>query len=407
MPAHHALRFAACLAFVAACAAAPSAQAAAPSAQAAAPSAQSAAPDAPSAAPERLRVLSWNAWGLPGVSTNLAARMAALPDAIAKVDPDVVLLQEIWIESDGLTLERGLARHGYRYASHLAHTQYGMTGLFAASKRPLKNVGFLPFASGRVGHSFWHLEWIASKGVGSFLVETPLGEVELQNTHLQAQYETDSYDAERLSQAAEILLMHQDWSLPLVLGGDFNSGAEELPRQALLDLDELRDTTPSPLPDTIYVRNGSRMRVRVLGARQALTEPVRLENGVITTLSDHPAVVVDLELSACSDCARTAPANAGIRAAAHTALVTAAAITPGRMSWALGAAASLLACAVWLGRRTRQRPSPSLAMRWFRRTSLALLLTGFVWTAYLGAFYYPARARALTLVAQELAPPIR
>ena len=379
-------RFAACFAFVAACGVLPNAHA---------------------DVPERLRVLTWNAWGLPAVSTNLQARMAALPDAIAKLDPDVVLLQEIWAESDGLTIKRGLARHGYHYTSHLVHTQYGMTGLFTASKKPLKNVGFLPFASGRIGHSFWHLEWIASKGIGTYLVQTPLGDVEVQNTHLQAQYETDSYAAERLSQASEILLMHRDWSLPLVLGGDFNSGAEELPRQALLNLDELRDTTPSPLPDTIYVRNGRGVGIRIVETRQALTEAVLLENGVTAVLSDHPAVVVDLELSACTDCARAAVANAGMREATRSALVMAAAITPGRMTWTLGAAASLLSLAVEFFRRTRAAGDGgrSFRFRFFRRASLALLATGFVWTAYLGLFYYPARAKALRLVAGELALP--
>jgi endonuclease/exonuclease/phosphatase family metal-dependent hydrolase len=374
MPALNLPRFAAGLAFAAACGVLPSARA---------------------GATERLRVLSWNAWGLPVASTNLQARMAALPHAIAKLDPDVVLLQEIWAESDGLNIQRGLDRYGYHYASHLAHTQYGMTGLFAASKLPLKNIGFLPFASGRIGHSFWHLEWIASKGIGTFLVQTPLGNVEIQNTHLQAQYDTDSYDAERLSQASEIWLMHQDWSLPLILGGDFNSGAEELPRRALLDLDQLRDTTPSTRPDTIYVRSGSSIRIRVIDTHQALTEPVRLANGVITELSDHPAVIVDLELSACSDCARAAASNTGLREATRSALITAADITPGRMTWAIGAAASLLALMASFFRRTRKPSSRSFRLEFFRRTSLALLATGFVWTAYLGFFYYPARELAL------------
>jgi len=364
----------------------------------------SVAANAKATAPERLRVLTWNAWGLPAVSTNLEARMAALPAAIAKLDPDVVLLQEIWAESDGLTIKRGLERHGYRYSNHLAHTKYGMTGLFTASKLPLKNVGFLPFASGRVGHSFWHLEWLASKGIGTYIVRTPLGEVEVQNTHLQAQYDTDDYAAERLSQASEILSMHRDWSLPLVLGGDFNSGAEELPRQALLDLDELEDASPSPHPDTIYVRSGSRMNLRIVETRQALTEPVLLENGVTTVLSDHPAVVVDLELSACSDCARAAVGNVVMRATARSALISAAAITPGRISWALGTAACLLAAAVSLVRGTRALRSRSIRFEWLRRLALAVLATGVVWTAYLGVFYYPARANALRLVAGELAP---
>ena len=353
----------------------------------------------------RLRVLTWNVWGLPAVSTNLEARMAALPAAIAKLDPDVILLQELWAESDGDRLKRGLERHGYRYASHLAHTEYGMTGLFAAAKRPLKNVGFLPFASGRIGHSFWHLEWIASKGVGTFLVQTPVGEVEVQNTHLQAQYDTDAYDAERLSQASQILLMHQDWARPLVLGGDFNTGSGEPPRQALCDLDALSDATPSPRPDTIFVRSGKTTRVRILEARQALTEPVRLENGVTAELSDHPAVVVDLELTTCSACAPTAGGHSGTRDATHAALITAAAITPWRVTLALSTAASLLAMAVSLFRRTRADHGRPWRVRAFRRMGLSLLAIGFVWTAYLGAFYYPARAKALRFVASELESP--
>ena len=354
-------------------------------------------------APVRLRVLTWNVWGLPAVSTNLKARMAMVPDAIAKLDPDIVLLQELWAEGDGVGVRQGLERHGYPYACHLAHTKYGMTGLFTASKLPLRNIGFMPFAAGRVGHSFWHLEWLASKGVGSFAVQTALGEIEIQNTHLQAQYETDAYDAERLSQASEILLMPQDRALPLVLGGDFNTGAEELPRRALLDLDALRDTTPSPRPDTIFVRSGTTLQLRVVETREALTQPVTLENGVVTELSDHPAVVVDLELSVCSACAPAAVVDkTRTRDAARAALVTAAAITPWRVTLALSVAVSLGFAAVSFFRRTAALLAPSWRFRMFRRATLALLASGFVWTVYLGVLYYPARAKALRLVAQEL-----
>jgi endonuclease/exonuclease/phosphatase family metal-dependent hydrolase len=360
------------------------------------------APAAHAATPVRLRILTWNVWGLPVVSPNMEARIAALPDAIAKLDPDVVLLQELWEETAGNRVRQGLERHGYRYSSHLAHTAFGMTGLFTASKLPLENVGFLPFASGRIGHSIWHLEWIASKGVGRFLVQTPLGAIEVQNTHLQAQYDTDLYAAERLSQVGEIVSLHQDWSLPLVLGGDFNTGSEELPRKALLALDALRDTTPSPRPDTIFVRNGSATMVRVIESREALTTPVRLDNGITTELSDHPAVVVDLELSDCTACAPAAVGDTTTREAAHSALVTAAAITPWRVTLALSTAASLLVAAISLFRRTRELRGRSWQFRAFRQTSLAVLMTGFVWTAYLGALYYPARGKALREVAREL-----
>ena len=328
--------------------------------------------------------------------------MAALPDAIAKQAPDIVLLQEIWAESDGVTVRQGLERHGYQYSSHLAHTEAGMSGLFTASKLPLKSVGFMPFESGRIGHSFWHLEWIAAKGVGSFLVQTPVGEIQVQNTHLQAQYDTDDYAAERLSQVSQILLLAQNRTQSLVLGSDFNTGSEELARKAFFDLGALRDTTPSPEPDTIFVRSGGATQIRIVGTRLALTEAVPLDSGVTTELSDHPAVVVDLELSACASCAPVVAGNPKTRETARAALLAAAAITPVRVSLALSSAASLLAVAIMFLRRTRAHAQGSLRRRLVRRTGLVLLATGFIWTAYLGTLYYPARAKALRLVAQEL-----
>jgi hypothetical protein len=140
----------------------------------------------------------------------------------------------------------------------------------------------------------------------------------------------------------------------------------------------------------------------VVATRQARTEPIRLDNGVTTELSDHPAVVVDLELSACADCGPVAAGNLRTRETAHSALIAAAAITPWRVSLALSAAAGLFAVGVLFFRRTRGFGSRPRQFRILRRVGLALLASGFIWTAYLGALYYPARAKALRLVAQEL-----
>ena len=62
------------------------------------------------------------------------------------------------------------------------------------------------------------------------------------------------------------------------------------------------------------MRSGSSIQIRVLEAREVPTEAVRLENGIMAPLSDHPAVVVDLDLSACAPCAPSSVANAGTRA---------------------------------------------------------------------------------------------
>jgi hypothetical protein len=232
-------------------------------------------------------------------------------------------------------------------------------------------------------------------------LQTPLGEVQVQNTHLQAQYDTDAYDAERLAQASQIALMQKGMALPLVLGGDFNTGSEELPRKALLDLIALRDTTPSPRPDTIFVRDGSTVAVHLVQSREMPIEAVRLDNGVTAPLSDHPAVVADLELTTCKGlCAPVAAASMGMRAAAHSALTAAAEITPFRVMLALSAAASLLVLGVSLFRRRATKTGRG--GRIVRRVCVVALVTGFVWTAYLGGLYYPSRAKALRFVAGEL-----
>jgi hypothetical protein len=185
-----------------------------------------------------------------------------------------------------------------------------------------------------------------------------------------------------------------------VLGGDFNTGSEELPRRALLDLVALSDTMPSPRPDTVFVRGGNATTIRVIGSRE-VSEAVRLENGVVTELSDHPAVLVDLELAPCSPCASPPAASSGMRQQTHAALVAAAAITPSRMTLALFAAACVLAAMITLYRRT-PASGHSTRRRALRLTILALLATTFVWTAYLGGLYYPSRAKALRFVAGGL-----
>jgi hypothetical protein len=104
-----------------------------------------------------------------------------------------------------------------------------------------------------------------------------------------------------------------------VLGGDFNSGAEE-PRDDKPCSSWMSCATrlPSPRTDTIYVRNGSSTRIRVVTTRQALTEPVLLENGC-----NHGALPTTQPWSSTSNYPRAAivrapaAANTGMRAAAR------------------------------------------------------------------------------------------
>jgi endonuclease/exonuclease/phosphatase family metal-dependent hydrolase len=350
----------------------------------------------------RLRVLSFNVWGVPRITPELEARMRALPRAISGEAPDLVVLQELWEPEHAEWVARALREQGYGYVLHWAHATQGETGLFAAAKWPLTPLGFQRFLAGRLPHSFWHLDWLVSKGVASFWLETPLGRVLVEDTHLQAQYRTDRYEGERLSQACELVLAnraHADSAL--ILAGDFNSGASESPRRTLAQLGGLVDAYPTEGDDTVYARSGGELSLRVTAARAALVEPLSLDDGVVLPLSDHRAVRVDFELSRCSGCGRSAVSDAAIRRATMADLERAAATTNGRVALALLAAfASAFSATLW--RRRRAGRNRTRLGQLIFRVGTALLALGFVWSFYLATVYYPTRGRTLRGIVQAL-----
>ncbi|HWA72555.1 MAG TPA: endonuclease/exonuclease/phosphatase family protein [Polyangiaceae bacterium] len=343
----------------------------------------------------KLRVLSFNVWGVPRITPELEGRMRALPGAIAGEGADLVLLQELWEPAHAEAVARALREKGYGYALYWAQPARGETGLFAAAKWPLTPIGFQRYAAGRLPHSFWHLDWLVSKGVASFWLETPLGRVLVENTHLQAQYRTDRYEGERLSQACELVFANRRYAdSALILGGDFNSGAAESPRRTLAALGGLVDAYPSAGDDTVYARSGGGLALRVLAGRAVLSEPLRLDNGAVLALSDHRAVRVDFALSRCSSCPRAAPRDSAAQRAAVSDLERAAATTHGRVALSLLAAlASAFVAVFW--RRQRRRARPTRIGRGVYRLGMAFLMLGFVWSFYLASVYYPLRGHTL------------
>ncbi|HVR21063.1 MAG TPA: endonuclease/exonuclease/phosphatase family protein [Polyangiaceae bacterium] len=353
--------------------------------------------------PLRLRVVSWNVWGVPVITPRLDERIQAIPDALAALEPDIVCLQELWEPRHSELVSKRLAARGFR-DFHRFDGPRGRSGLFVASRWPLRGGAFRPFSIGRMPHSLWHLDWMVEKGVGDVIVQTPLGALRLENTHLQAQYRTDRYAAERLAQAVEIVLGDRERTDEArLLAGDFNGGGDELPRHTLRDLGNLEDASPASDEDSVYARSGRDMAVRVVSARTHLPMLLDPENGGMEALSDHAAVVVELELTRCADCARTPRVVSTTRAAAVASLERAADSTPFRVVLALLSAGTLLVLGVAAKRRMGVVTRGSRRRVALRVLALAILAACFVWCSYLGALYYPTRAKLLRQVAGELA----
>jgi len=353
--------------------------------------------------PLRFRVVTWNVWGVPVITPRLDERMEAIPDAVAALEPDVVCLQELWEPRHSELVSKRLAAHGFRDFRRF-DGQRGRSGLFVASRWPLRGGAFRPFSIGRMPHSLWHLDWMVEKGVGDVLVQTPLGALRLENTHLQAQYRTDGYAAERLAQAVEIVLGGRERTDEArLLAGDFNGGGDELPRRTLRDLGNLEDASPASDEDSVYARSGRDMAVRIVSARTDLPTALDRERGIREVLSDHAAVVVDLELLPCANCPRSRRVVSTTRAAAVASLERAADSTPFRVVLALLTALALLVLGVAVKRRMGAVTRGSRRQVALRVLTLALLGACFVWCSYLGAVYYPTRSTLLRQVAGELA----
>jgi endonuclease/exonuclease/phosphatase family metal-dependent hydrolase len=354
-------------------------------------------------APVRMRIVSWNVWGVPVITPALDERIAAAPEALLTLEPDVVCLQELWEARHAESVARGLAAKGLRHFRRFEGPD-GRTGLFIASKWALLDARFRPFSLGGTPHSLWHLDWMVEKGVASVTLETPAGPLRLENTHLHAQYRTDEYGPERLAQAVELLLGGSERrNEALIVSGDFNGRGDELPRRALRDLGELDDAIPASSEDSVYARSGRDLSIRITGTKIALAETRRLKSGETLPLSDHAAVVVDLELARCTKCERDRRVVSATRSAALASLERAADATPLRVVLALLTAAALLVLGLGLERRRRAAvPRPRRRVT-ARELGLAVLVTGFMWCAYLGVVYYPTRGKALRAVAEALA----
>ncbi len=256
----------------------------------------------------RLRVLTYNVWGVPVITPLRSERMARIPSAIAALEPDVVALEEVWEEEDAKTLADGLVQAGLTYIERHSPAWPEQNGLLIASRYPLHDFRFKRYSQGRRPHLLWHVDYMSGKGVAQVKIDTPMGTVGFGATHLQATYHCQDYLFVQMSQALEAADQLDDRDDPLIFAGDINSPHDGLPARLLRARADLVPTDPEANIDQILFRDGDSIRADVVSVRRVLTEPVDL-GGTTIPLSDHPGVLADLELSPCDG--RCAPPTLG------------------------------------------------------------------------------------------------
>jgi hypothetical protein len=150
---------------------------------------------------------------------------------------------------------------------------------------------------------------MAQKGVAVVRVATPLGPLELANTHLQANYAVGDYDLVQLGQALQAGALLNGVGTrahaipPLIATGDLNVLPHSLPFRALASAASLTPAAPDLDIEAMFARSGSALRLELRELRRMFEEPLELADGRYRRLSDHPALLAEYALARCDGCA--------------------------------------------------------------------------------------------------------
>ncbi len=190
----------------------------------------------------KLRVLSYNVWGLPGVIGGVqykAERMRALSEMIRSRTPyfDILLLQELWMQPDHELLKAaakssGLHMTGFRELSNSdcdgIVTPTSCSGLAVISAFPFDQTEFQPYTwKGKLETALSDWELFVGKGVGRVRI-IPFGNmtIDIFNTH------ANSWDSwYRIKQAQELMDSNVKKSTAdaVIMGGDLNTTPDMTP----------------------------------------------------------------------------------------------------------------------------------------------------------------------------------
>jgi endonuclease/exonuclease/phosphatase family metal-dependent hydrolase len=164
------------------------------------------------------------------VRFDAAVRIRAATGEVCKRHPDVILFQEVWLESLAEEIIGHCQTEGYSPAMSAqgGRSTGGLVTLYRTSNWSLVKSAFTPFQCHAPALRVWEGDAIGRKGVLLTVlanVKIPLS-VTVANTHLQAQYGEHHYPEVRAAQVSELESSIADSGSagrPVILAGDFNT----------------------------------------------------------------------------------------------------------------------------------------------------------------------------------------
>lgn len=247
--------------------------------------------------PLKLRVVTWNVWGLRVITPLRAERLKRVAEEIANLRPDIVGFQEAFVEADRDELTSALRNIGLNHSRYF-HSGLVGSGLLMASRYPVLTEGFIRYASNGRPEALHHGDWWAGKGLS--LCTLDLGEgrrLYFGNTHLHARYKENRYHATQLAQAGQLIpwvKKVRETGIPALWVGDWNNTPDSDVLSPLAEAGAWKLlSTDQPRVDHVF-GSGESSEWQVVGQGKVNG---RLESDPKVPWSDHAAVWVDVEIN--------------------------------------------------------------------------------------------------------------
>ena len=131
------------------------------------------------AAEPKIKVLTFNIWGIIGAKKR-PVRMKAIGEKIAALDPDIIAIEEAFEAKHRKILMKSLKDSGYKFEDYRYYKNVYGSGCLLISKYPITESYFEPY---RVIGGVWDIEWLGGKGLAYLNLDTPWGPLDFFLTH--------------------------------------------------------------------------------------------------------------------------------------------------------------------------------------------------------------------------------
>ena len=180
----------------------------------------------PAFQPQRMRVATWNLWGILWLTPHRAERMQVLAREIVKMKPDIVGFQEVFVQADRDLITTAVRDFGLSHSRYFPSGLVG-SGVLLVSRYPIESDGFIRYTENGRPEAVHHGDWWAGKGLSLSTLRLPNGTLlYVANTHMHARYREGLYRDTQLAQARQLIPWAQrvkETGAPALWLGDWNN----------------------------------------------------------------------------------------------------------------------------------------------------------------------------------------